>query len=72
MIEGMEHLSYEDRLRAEAVQMERRRLWGELRVALQYPKGSDRKEGTDSLGGSVVTRKVKDFLCCDKGKWLQT
>ena len=67
MIEGMEHLSYEDRLRELGLcSMERRRLWGELRVALQYPKGSDRKEGTDSLGGSVVTRKVKDFLCCDK------
>ena len=44
MIEGMEHLSYEDRLRAEAVQMEMRRLRGDTRAACQYLKGSNRKE----------------------------
>ena len=45
MIPGMEHLSYEDRLRAEAVQMEMRRLRGDTRAACQYLKGSNRKEG---------------------------
>lgn len=39
MIPGMEQLSYENRQRAGAVQLEKRRLQGQLRVALQYLKG---------------------------------
>ena len=39
----MEHLSYEDRLRDGAVQMEMRRLQGDLRAACQYLKGGCRK-----------------------------
>ena len=40
MIQGVEHLSYEDRLRElELFNLERRRLWGDLRVAFQYLKG---------------------------------
>ena len=45
MIQGMEHLSYEDRLRELGLcSMERRRLWGELRVPLQYLKEDYKKE----------------------------
>ena len=40
MIHGMEHLSYEDRLREE-----KRRLQSDLIAAFQYLKGSYRKEG---------------------------
>ena len=42
-VPGMEHLSYEDRLRDGAVQMEMRRLQGDLRAACQYLKGGCRK-----------------------------
>ncbi len=34
--------------------LEKRKLQGNLIVAFQYLKGSYRKEGTDSLGGTVV------------------
>ena len=36
------------------MQMEKRRLWGDLRVACQYLKGNYRKEGTESSAGSVA------------------
>ena len=42
-VPGMEHLSYEDRLRDGAVQMEMRRLQGDLRAACQNLKGGCRK-----------------------------
>ena len=46
MIQGMEHLSCEDRLRERGLfSLEKRRLWGDLRVAFQYLKWSYRKEG---------------------------
>ena len=37
MIKGLEHLSYGDRLRElSSSSLEKRRLWGDLIVALQY------------------------------------
>ena len=46
MIQGMEHLSYKDRLSELGLfNLEKRRLWGDLIVAFQYLKQSYRKEG---------------------------
>ena len=51
MIQGMEYLSYKDRLRELGLfSLKKRRLWGDLRAAFQYLK----RNMTDSLAHSVV------------------
>ena len=58
IIQGMEHLPYEDWFREMGlIRLEKRRLQGDLIVAFQYLKGSYKKQKdrkTDSLAGSVV------------------
>ncbi|KFW71070.1 hypothetical protein AS28_13425, partial [Pygoscelis adeliae] len=70
MIRGLEHLSYEDRLRELGlVSLEKRRLWGDLRAAFQYLKGAYKKagEGLFARACSYRTRgndfKLKEGRC---------
>ena len=59
MIQRMEHIPYKERLRElELFSLERRRLWGDLRVAFQYLKGGYKKEG-DRLFGRVCCGRTR-------------
>ncbi|KAK4824114.1 hypothetical protein QYF61_010737 [Mycteria americana] len=56
-IKGMEHLSYEERLRELGLfSLEKRRLWGDLIAAFQYLKGAYKKDGD----------RLFNRACCDR------
>ena len=64
MIQGMERLRYEDRLRELGLlSLERRRLRGDLSGLPGPEREAIRKKGTDSLAGFALT---------GQGKWFQT
>jgi len=55
MIRGMEHLSYEERLRDMGLfSLEKRKLWRHLIAAFQYLKGACKQKRTNFLAGPLV------------------
>jgi len=59
MIQGMQHLSYKDRLRELGLfSLEKRRFQGDLRVAFQYVKRGCKKEGN----------RLFSRICCNSTK----
>jgi len=60
MIRGLEHLSYEERLREVGLfSLEKRRLQGDLTAAFQYLKRAYKKDG-DSLFSRTCCSRTKD------------
>ena len=70
MIQVMEHLSYEDRLRELGlISLEKRRLWLDLRVTFQYLKGGCKKE-RDRLFSRVCCDRIRgDGLQISEGRF---
>ncbi|KAK4813153.1 hypothetical protein QYF61_013984 [Mycteria americana] len=57
MIRGMEHLSYEERLRELGLfSLEKRRLWGDLIAAFQYLTEAYKKDGDKLFSGACCNR----------------
>ena len=67
MIKGLEHLSYEERLRDLGLfSLEKRRIWGHLIVAFQYLKGAYKQEGEQ------LFMRVDSDRTREKGEWFYT
>ena len=67
MIQGMELLSYEGRLRELGLlSMEKRRLWGNLRAA--FPKGGYKKEGDRLISRICFVRTRENGFKLKEGR----
>jgi len=61
MIQGLEHLSYEERLRELGLfRLEKRRLRGDFTTAFHYLKGAYRKEGENLISRACCDRTRSD------------
>ncbi|KFW96559.1 hypothetical protein N336_06588, partial [Phalacrocorax carbo] len=70
MIRGLEHLSYEDRLRDLGLfSLEKRRLWGDLIEAFQYLKGDYRKDGGNLFSKAHCDRTRGDGFKLKEGRF---
>ncbi len=70
MIQGMEHLSYEDRLRELGLfSLEKRRLWGDLGGAFQYLKEGCKKEGDRLVSRVCCNRKRGNCFKLKEGRF---
>ena len=69
MIRGLEHLSYEDKLREMGLfSLENRRLWRDLIVAFQYPTGAYRKAGEGLFIRAGSDRRRGNVFKVEKGR----
>ncbi|KAK4808069.1 hypothetical protein QYF61_025066 [Mycteria americana] len=70
MIRGMEHLSYEDRLRESGLfSLEKRRLREELIAACQYLKGAYKKDGDELFSRAFSNRTRGDGFKLKEGRF---
>jgi len=70
MIRGLEHLSYEDRLRElDLISLEKRRLRRDLIVAFQYLKGAYEKDGERLFSRACCDRTRGNGLKLKEGKF---
>ncbi|PKU36306.1 reverse hypothetical protein [Limosa lapponica baueri] len=70
MIRGLEHLSYEDRLRKLGLfSLEKRRLQGDLIAAFQYLKGAYKKAGEGLFIRACSDRMIGNGFKLEKGRF---
>ena len=70
MIRGMEHPSYEERLRALGLfSLEKRRLWGHLTAAFQYLKGAYKKDGDKPFSRACCDRRRSNGFKLKEGRF---